>query len=67
MNMEKRKSKFMERVEKLKGSENSGKIGNISMVNEGEEKLDGNVERFNEGLKIYGEWLGKTYGNKKTK
>ena len=48
----------MEQVEKLLDSEN--------LENEGKKTLEDSVEKFNEGLKVYGEWLGKTYGNKKT-
>lgn len=65
--MENIKHEFMKQVEKLLDSENFEKISKISLENEGEEKLEDNVEKFNEGLKVYGEWLGKTYGNKKTK
>lgn len=65
--MENRKHEFMKQVEKLLDSENFEKISKISLENEGEEKLEDNVERFNEGLRVYGEWLGNTYGNKKTR
>lgn len=56
--MENIKCKIMEQVEKLLDSEN--------LENEGKKTLEDSVEKFNEGLKVYGEWLGKTYGNKKT-
>jgi len=65
--MEDKKSSFMKQVEEMKSSENFEKICNISLVNEGGEKLEDSVEKFNEGLKIYGEWLGKNYGHKKAK
>lgn len=63
--MEDRKSKFMEQVGMLLDSENFEKISKISLENEGVEKLEENVEKFSEGLKVYGDWLGKTYGTKR--
>lgn len=57
-----KKSSFMEQYNKLGNSENFKKICDISLENEKGKKLDDNFPKFEEGLEIFTEWLGKTYG-----
>ena len=60
--MKSEKSSFMEQYNQLETSENFKKICDIRLENEKGKKLEENLPKFEEGLEIFTEWLGKTYG-----
>jgi hypothetical protein len=66
--MKSKRSPFMEQYNQLETSENFKKIRDISLENEKGKKLEDNLPKFEKGLEIFTEWLGKTYGvhSKKT-